>query len=296
MPGKSGGHANFAKGDGEKELSLLVIPIIVKFKEIVPATHFDSAILEFTRDGGDGSYLREMGEHVAQLKLLPKLFSFDELMAIPISHLKRVCQSLCAENEGEKNSIWTWEKPSQGHNKRTNVFLRYLVGWHGTTQSEEWFEQAIACARLQESMMRILKRNIERECTVGVNYKSSFYDALYTGMWHYQIERLDCLARNVMNSVVRACGLRAEVGLQGDGRQFGLTVSFFLKDRLIDGRNYLLRLRPGENAFRCLHRVKSKIEASGISTIAQDKLNPSSEECKKRSGSVRDMPAIVIPI
>lgn len=296
MPGKSGGHANFAKGDGEKELSLLAIPIIVKFKEIVPATHFDSAILEFTRAGGDGSYLREMGEHVAQLKLLPKLLSFDELMAIPISHLKRVCQSLCAENEGEKNIILTWEKPSQGHNKRTNVFLRYLVGWHGTTQSEEWFEQAIACARLQESMMRILKRNIERECTVGVNYKSSFYDALYTGMWHYQIERLDCLARNVMNSVVRACGLRAEVGLQGDGRQFGLTVSFFLKDRLIDGRNYLLRLRPGENAFRCLNRVKNRIQAIGIFAIAQDKFVPLGSEYKKADNKLRGIPSLTMPV
>ena len=46
------------------------------------------------------------------------------------------------------------------------------------------------------------------------------------------------------------------------GNQFGLTVGFFLGSRLINGRNYLLRTRPEENAMRCLHRVKSRIEAS----------------------------------
>ena len=250
------------------ETRLIAIPIIASFNEMVPTSHIETALCDFDCAGNCANYLAEVGGYKGQPKFFPQLFLFDQLIAVPISAVKKEVISSHAEIDNAKK--WpSWASGEQSF-KRSSAFLRYLVGCQGTEETQSRNGQRRFCAMFEETMTRMLERRIGRTCEVDIIYTGSFFESLYTGMWRYQMKRLDYLIWHVWNSTVHKRSLCAKVNLQRHRRQFGFQVSFFRGDRPVDGHGYLFRTRPAEDTMRCLQRVKSRIEASGIYTIVDD--------------------------
>ena len=267
MPGNP---LNFQKS--QNELSLIAVPVITSFKEIVPASHFEAAMHDLSA-ASCVSYLAEVcGPHM-HLKLLPQFFLFDHLMSIPASTLKQECVSMHSEIGNTPREIPTRVMSEYGF-KRSTVFLRYLVGSQDAGGEGHQPGSPKICSALQEVTMRVLERRIGRKCLVDAVYTGAFCEPVYAGMWRYQVEQLDYVSQHVWNSAGRRSRIRAKVALQGQRHQFVLRVGFFSGNQPIIGRSYLLRSRPSEDAIRCLYRVKSRIEAAGICTLVQDDFMP----------------------
>lgn len=282
------------KNGVEKELSLIAIPVITSFKEIVPASHFDTA-MHGLRAESCVDYLTEVCAPEMHLKLLPQFFLFDQLLSIPASTLKRGCASMHFEVGNLRRQALRWVKYDLGC-KRSAVFLRYLVGSQdaGGDACREGLPRI--CSKLQDVTMRMLERRIGRNCMVEAVYTGSFCEQVYAAMWRYQVGQLDYVTQHVRNSAGRRNCLNAKVTVQGQRHQFVLTVGFFSGDQPITGRNYMLRSRPSEDAIRCLHRVKDRIEAAGICAVVQDHFMPWDDGFGKSNWNGCDILPFAIPI
>jgi len=267
--GASRERVRFLKSGVETELSLIAIPVVVSFKEMVPTSHIETALYDFDCAGNCANYLAEVGGYKGQPKFFPQLFLFDQLMAAPISAVKKEVISLHAEIDNARKKWPSWASGERSF-KRSSAFLRYLVGCQIAEETQSRNGQLRFCAMLEEIMMRVLERRIGQTCEVDIIDTGSFFESLYAGMWRYQVKRLDYLIRHVWNSTIHKGSLCAKVNLQGQRRQFELRVGFFRGDRPVDGHGYLFRTRPAEDTMRCLQRIKSRIEASGICTIVDD--------------------------
>lgn len=180
--------------------------------------------------------------------------------------------------------------------KRSTVFLRYLVGSQGVGGDGYRLGSPKICSKLQEVTARVLERRLGRKCMVDAVYTGSFRESVYSGMWRYQVEQLDCISQHVRNSAGQKNRLSAKVALQGQRDQFVLRVGFFSSGQPIIGRSYLLRSRPSEDAIRCLCRVKSRIEAADICTLVQDDFMPWDESLGKANTRGTGTLPFAIPI
>jgi len=266
------GQIGIRKNANEKGLSLIAIPVIASFKEIVPESHFEAAMHDLSPESCV-NYLTEVCAPQLHLKLLPQFFLFDHLMSIPGATLKRGYVAMHSEIGCGRAPAPARAMSEYGF-RRSAVFLRYLVGSQDSGGEKSRLGSPSICAELQEITMHMLERRVGRKCMVNAFYSDSFCEPVYAGMWRYQVGKLDYISQHVWNSASRKSRLSARVALQGKRHQFVLRVGFFADDLPIIGRHYMLRSRPSEDAIRCLYRVKSRIEATGICTLVYDDFIP----------------------
>ena len=278
------------------ELLLFALPIITTFEQNVPESQFESALSgvkglkDLTNSTKDG------GLALAQMVLLPKLFRLDDLNAIPLSLVQKRGINLGTDVVSQV-SEWLSYTTQKGSFKRSTAFLRFLVGQRPLLQHEDWMAgKDQLCKRLQDLTTQAIKRTLGLPCRVHAIYVNSFYEGLYSGMWLYQEERLDQLARSSCAQIRRKKSLEAKVVAYGRRHRFEMCVGFFVGDETVGGHAYRLSSRPSEDPSGCVSRITSRLEAAGIKANAFTNFVPEKEGLGLRTGRTANASMITIPI
>ena len=258
----------------DTNISLFVVPVITSFGEGVPVSQFKAALQGLNGSMELTNYVNGRQTGAGHVMLLPQMFRLDDLKGLSLSAVRKGTIALGNTNGSAEIEQHPFIKRS-GSFKRSTEFLRYLVGRHVVTGAS-----VIGCrrrrtgTRIQTLTKQTLERRIGLRCTVDAVYTGSFHDSLYTGMWRYQERRLDQVSHHTRNSTGDKNILEAKIVTHGHRDSFDIRVGFFSNGETIGGRSYLLGSRPGEDAGRCLGRVISRIEATGIRTTACETFVP----------------------
>jgi len=275
------------------ELSLFAIPIITTFEQNVPESQFESALsgLYGLKDLADSIRLE-----LAQTVLLPKLCRLDDLNAMPLSIVRERAINF-GTAEVNRASKWHPSVTQKGSFKRSTAFLRFAVGQRQLTEHEDWGagEDGL-CKRLENRTANAIKRHLGPSCRVQVTCMDSFHEGLYSGMWLYQEQRLDQLARASRAQTQRKESLEAHVVIHGREYRFEMRVGFFAGGEALGGHAYRLRSRPGEDPHGCVSRISKRLEAAGVKTKAVADFVPVEREFDLSIGRKGAPPMIAIPI
>jgi hypothetical protein len=246
------------KGRGKKNLwEVVAIPVILSFDRVIPVSQLDAV-------WQDAAASRFIVGVPAEWVLFPQLYEFDQLKEIAPDKLKQALLRLVSDVNQELavNSM------RASGTKRSTVFLRYLVGCRRIRAGRQDADLPGFCLRLQREIGQLFRQHLGPACIVESLEVGLFVEALYVGLWRYQMKRLVGLCQHAVTEWKR--DVYAKVQTVGDD-QLELRVGIFYGDRLIDGHDYLLRTRPGESQRRCLKRVREKIEESGVKSVIQKK-------------------------
>ena len=250
------------------ELSLFAIPIITTFEKNVPESQFESALsgLKGLKDLADSMKVGRL--ELAQTVLLPQLFRLDHLNAIPLSIVRELGINF-GTAAANRASEWHPFVTQKGSFKRSTAFLRFAVGQRQLTEHEDWGAgEGGLCERLEKLTTKAIKRYLGPPCRVQATFMGSFHEGLYSGMWLYQEQRLDQLARASRAQAQRKESLEARVVIHGPEYRFEMRVGFFAGGEAIGGHAYRLRSRPGEDPRGCVSRISKRLEAAGVKTKA----------------------------
>jgi hypothetical protein len=278
----------------ETEQALVAVPMIASFKEMVPESHFELALQDFVRFGNCFRSLVHAHQCQSQVKLLPHLFSFDQLSTMPISSLKQTVSSLISDLDSNVKESSLCAKRGRGF-KLSTAFLRYYVGARPISRDCERKQSSAQSPQLMQMAKRALELRIGGKCDVDTMPVGTFFDPLYTGLWCYQYKRLEYLLQRMRGTGARK-RFAAEISVEEESGQFGLRIGFFVGNRPADGRDYLLRTRPSEDTDRCVARVAGRIEAFGIRAVLNSRARPIRIHQTKESCASKHQPRIAVPI
>ena len=278
------------------ELLLFAIPIITTFEQNVPESQFESALNGLSGLKDLATSMREGSFETAPIVLLPKLCRLDDLNAMPLSIVREgaINFGTAAVNRASK---WHPSVTQKGSFKRSTAFLRFAVGQRQLTEHEDWgAREGGLCKRLENLTTNAIKRYLGPSCRVQVTCMDSFHEGLYSGMWLYQEQRLDQLARASRAQTQRKESLEAHVVIHGREYRFEMRVGFFAGGEALGGHVYRLRSRPGEDPHGCVSRISKRLEAAGIKTKAVADFVPVEREFDLSIGRKGSSPMIAIPI
>jgi hypothetical protein len=234
---------------------LVAIPVVVSFDELVPASQVERVwydLVQFESSAGRND----------KIQFVPYMFTFDQLMHISGELVRGGAQGAVT---GQELLSMAQRYAMNSEYKRSTTFLRYMV-----CIVDMHVAAPVTLARIAvqtEMKVKFLVNGIfSQTWDVGVS-AGVLRDFLYVGMWQYQMARLSKLSQLVIFE--EATDLYARVSVHPDDR-FRLRVGFFTEMGLIGGRDYLLLARPSENSLRCIERVRSRIENSGMRTVLAD--------------------------
>jgi hypothetical protein len=278
------------------ELLLFAIPIIATFEQNVPESQFESALSGLYGLKDVSHSMKDGRLELAQMVLLPKLFRLDDLNAMPLSIVRErgINLGMVAMSRG---SEWHPSTTRNGSFKRSTAFLRFLVGQRQVPEHKDWVASRDGlCERLQDLTTQVIKRCLGLPCRVQAIYMDSFHDGLYSGMWLYQEQRLDQLARASCAQTRRKKSLQARVVTYGRRHRFEMWVGFFAGNEAIGDHAYRLSARPSEDPSGCVSRITSRLEAAGIKTNVLAGLVPEEMGFCIQTGRNLDLPMIATPI
>ena len=278
------------------ELLLFAIPIITTFEQKVPESQFESALSGLKGLKDLANSMKDGRLELAQMVLLPKLFRLDDLNAMPLSLVRERGINL-GTADMSRPSEWHPSIAQEGSFKRSTAFLRFLVGQRQLTEHEDWGagEDGL-CKRLENLTTNAIKRYLGPSCRVQVTCMGLFHEGLYSGMWLYQEQRLDQLARASRAQTQRKESLEAHVVIHGREYRFEMRVGFFAGGEALGGHAYRLRSRPGEDPHGCVSRISKRLEAAGVKTKAVADFVPVEREFDFSIGRKGAPPMIAIPI
>ena len=263
------------------ELSLVAIPIIVAFEEDVPATQFDAALSTLDTSNGLAHVIGNGSPDLPPTMLLPRLFRLDELLSMPPSLVRRACVSLVAADVARAIASRPFDR-EKASCKRSAAFLRYLIGRRRTLQQYRGLNRARLCASLQNLVRREIERTLGLACRVQVIDTGSFYEALYSGMWRYQEQRVDQLARASRLRTPRGSSVEARLLSHGQTHPVELRIEFFAGGQPIGGHGYWLSARPSDAANECITRVTRRLAVAGVKTRALTDIRTDEPACGTR--------------
>ena len=96
---------------------------------------------------------------------------------------------------------------------------------------------------------------------------SPFHEGLYSGMWLYQAERLDQVARAARAELGAKRSPEARLLIHGPKYRFEMVLSFFVEGDAVGGRAYRLRSRPAEDPQACVARIGRQLQAAGVNAL-----------------------------
>ena len=284
------------RNEVRSELLLFAIPIVTTFEQNVPETQFESALNGLSGLKDLTSSMKEGRLQLAQIVLLPKLLRLDELNDMPLSIVRECGLSLAtaAVSRASKSHPFVAQDRSF---KRSTAFLRFAVGQRQLTEHEDWGagEDGL-CERLEKLTTSAIQRYLVPSCRVQATCRASFHESLYSGMWLYQEQRLDQLARASRAQAQRKESLEARVVIHGPEYRFEIRVGFFAGGEAIGGRAYRLRSRPSEDPRVCVSRISKRLETAGVKTKAVANFKRGEQEFDWPIGRKGAPPMIAIPI
>ena len=251
----------------ELEIQLFAIPIIVKFDQDVPGSQVESALSYMEWQGSLAKIFAGDDLEHGRIVVLPTFFTFAALAGIQLSLLRKCAISLAANNGRDFFGSFPFIHKSNTL-RRCHVFLRYLVGHRvlSAHKSKDGINTTI-CTYLQEIIKHLLESHLKLTCSVNAFHTGEFHNPLYTGMWLYQIYRLNKIATAV-SSEQCSHGLPKTIITSPVSRANGtLKVGFYDEHQLLGQHAYLLHTRPGEDFDRCVTRLIYRLEAIGMTTM-----------------------------
>ncbi len=278
------------------ELLLFAIPIITTFEQNVPESQFESALNGLNGLKDLTNSIKDGRLELARMVLLPKLFRLNDLSDTPLSIVRERGFNL-ATAAVNRTSEWHPLAAQEGSFKRSTAFLRFAVGQRQLTEHEDGGAgEGGLCERLENLTTNAIKRYLGPSCCVQATCMGSFHEGLYSGMWRYQEQRLDQLARASRAQAKRNESLEARVGIHGPEYRFEMRVGFFAGGEAIGGHAYRLRSRPGEDPHGCVSRISKRLEAAGVRTRAVADFIAKEREFDLSIGRKGAPPMIAIPI
>ncbi len=165
------------------------------------------------------------------------------------------------------------------------------------TEHEDWGAgEDELCKRLENLTTNAIKGYLGPSCRVQVTCMGLFHEGLYSGMWLYQEQRLDQLARASRAQTQRKESLEAHLVIHGREYRFEMRVGFFAGGEALGGHAYRLRSRPGEDPHGCVSRISKRLEAAGVKTKAVADFIAEEREFDLPIGRKGAPPMIAIPI
>jgi len=276
--------------DVPSQVSLFVIPIIVRFEDTVPESHFEKALHQVT---WDSTAKLRFGLHYlgsGGVTVWPGFYWFDDLRDFPQSYVLKRLQSLAGFGiaPSDRNQLFP---PKNRSLKRSTAFLRYLVGQCHRPLYEPEAPTTRSCEGLGQAIKAHIEQYIGRSCKVLAFYTGSFIQPLYTGVWRYQSIRLEDIVRSMSVDNHYANKIEATIAAIALQDEQHIRVSFSIDGNPLGGRAYLLETRPGENLRRCVRRVGELLEAEGLFASVKDGVAESAGKylCSQDERSVIDL-------
>ena len=241
------------------ELSIFAIPILVTFEDEVPETQIDNALDRLGWSGHIAKQLFKNNHTTSRVMLLPRFFKFCDLRNAPFSQIYKGALTLAAVNP----KLVVPQHPfivNVSTSKRSNIFLRYLVG-HRTLYNSE---STIAtmddfCTCLRTILAQTMDHHMQQQWTVHTFCTGEFHDPLYTGMWLYQKQRLAHLIMKAHKTAKHIPLLEASISTFGNRSRFDIKVGICDHHDDITSHSYLLNSRPTEDPVRCSTRLSGHI-------------------------------------
>ncbi len=274
--------------EGDTLLGLFAIPVLVEFPCDVPESLVDTALSSIDWATDALPDLQVVMPPDDSLHLIARFHRFDELLAIPLSALRKAGHSLATHAAQEtlvRYPFTTVDVPL----RNAPTFLRFLVGQRKTTGTGPASMPELG--RLGSSLQQALCNRFDARCRVIVRRGGGFHDALYTGMWEYQERRLEQIATEVAQD---SNGYPLTAAVLTCPRQPTNTVTelrFFAGKNVLGRVGYRLYTRPVENMDRCVGRIGSVIRQAGIRNV--DCVKPNNDDGNKNYSSA---PRIVLPL
>ena len=252
--------------DVRAERLLFTIPILTAFEESIPESQFETALGRFKAlvdlPEGFANHRFEPNRTV----LLPTLFRFEELSAMPLS-VVRTHATTFGTSSMRQGVPWHCSIAQESDFKRSPAFLRFAVGQRVIDHRRGLAVGPAFCRLLAEHVGKSVKRYLKSTCRVKVNRPMPFHQGLYSGMWLYQAQRLNQLAR-ASRTLMRGNPLpEAALVIQGPKYGFELLLTFVAAGDAVGGRAYRLRSRPAENPQGCIARVSKQLKTVGINVV-----------------------------
>jgi hypothetical protein len=165
---------------GDTRLGLVAIPALVEFPYDVPESLVDAALssIDWKADVLPG--LQAVKSSDDSLRLIARFHRLDELLAIPLSALRKAGHSL-ANHAAHQTLVPSPFKTADVPLRNAPTFLRFLVGQRSVTGPALMQELSMLGSSLQQA----LRNRFGARCRVNVLRGGGFHDALYTAMWEY---------------------------------------------------------------------------------------------------------------
>lgn len=251
-------------GDVRTDRLLFAVPILTAFEESVPESQFETALGGFKAVPDLPEIFAD--HRVGRAVLAPRLVRFEELSTLPLSVL-RTHATTFGTSSVSQGAPWHWPMVTKSDFKRSAAFLRFVVGQRVVGHQDGLAAAPAFCRRLAEHVGTHVKRYLRSPCRVQVNRPMPFHQGLYSGMWLYQAERLDHLARLSWLHAHGKQAPEADLEIHGPKYCFELLLTFVVGGDAVGCRAYRLRSRPAENPQACVARVSKQLRTVGINVV-----------------------------
>lgn len=249
-----------------QDYSLFTVAVLMRLTHDVPGGVIEHALKSMPWPDTLSSLLWPRHGR-AHRQLIKRFHSFEDIAGLPLSKLRNHTLRLAGMHSKGEPLVSPFPA-IDGPLRRSNIFLRYLVG----VQDGEAGEELMNFEPLAEAVSSYLHRCLKQPCVVSCGYLNEFHESLFTGLWRYQIDRLEWLSQTIVGQSVAGSEVSALlVGLSGHRHPYG-EVAFFGEGRLAGKTAYRFRTRPREDSTRCLSRVGETIVRAGVAHV--DRIEP----------------------
>lgn len=181
--------------EGDAELGLFAIPVLVEFGCDIPESLVDAALSSIDWKADVLLGLQAMISSDDSLRLMAHFHRPDELLAMPLSALRKAGHSL-ATHAAHDTLVPSLFKTVDAPLRNAPTFLRFLLGQRRMTGTGPVSMPELSM--LGSSLEQALRYRFDARCRVDVRRGAGFHNALYTGMWEYQDRRLEQIASEVV--------------------------------------------------------------------------------------------------
>lgn len=269
----------------------------MEFDDRVPATQLESALAKIWKEFNITDSLTCDVIDSKAIQLLPKFFNFSDLATIPLSLIHR--SAIASTDKSKEWLIGSHPFTVKSHiRRRGKIFLRYLVGHHIITKDKtENVNPERNCVYLKRIIKNTVENHINLSCSVEANFGGRFYEPLYTGMWLYQMRRLEEILTDIFLDQATCDPLKAIISVLGQRSDARLEIRFNDDTHsFCNERTYLLNLRPAEDHKRCITRVKAKTVENVMNTRQSSGSLVFCEGVKNYEADVSSMRSLVFQV
>ena len=264
---------------------LFTVALVVRYPETVCEEDFEESLAAVSWPAALQSGWRDCGGRGRLVFVQPFRYRFEDLAGLRYRAVRRVTLAATSQQTGH-GSVGVPGFPSVPRpQRRSTVFLRYLVGHEldpGSLTQAGYGEMSALCRCIDEWVRTSAVG--AQEITTIMNGR--FFGAVYQGLRVYHAHRLAEIAEKLRTECKGRGEVAAWVSLSGSRQETEAHLSFSCDGEPIGHHTYSMRVKPFEDAKKCVQRIARDLRRAGIREVTTSAELITAEEPKHTSRSL----------